>query len=217
MQDERRNAPGTPLTERQESHRVHHFLLKVALAYAVISIGLYFLFATLMSNHAYEDMSKDEINHISEMVFESMYTAMLAGQDRKGIEAASKRMDGTGPGMKTSVIRGETVAALFGEKEIDKMRRLNDLAIFDVMKTGNDRVILEDMHIRYLYPAHFREPCLQCHLNAKPDTIAGVIEINYPITNLKVSTSYVESLMLAYFIASFIVLIIFLIWSFRRR
>lgn len=217
MQEERRKALRTPQTEKHESHRIHHFLLKVALVYAVISIGLYFHFSTLMSNHAYEDMSKDEINHISEMVFESMYTAMLAGQDRKGIEAAAIRMDATGPGMKTSVIRGETVSALFGEQKIDKMRRLNDLAIFDVMTTGNDRVIKEDMHIRYLYPAHFRKPCIQCHLNAKPGTIAGVIEINYPITNLKVSTSFVETLMLVYFIVSFIVLIIFLSWSFRRR
>lgn len=217
MQEERRKSPRNSQKARHEYHRVHHFLVKVGLVYALISVGLYFLFATLMSNHAYDDMSKDEINHISEMVFEAMYTAMLAGQDRKGIAEASKRMDSTGPGMKTSVIRSEVVAELFGENKIDTMRRLNDLAIFDALKTGKDNVILEDMHIRYLYPAAFREPCLQCHLNAKPGQIAGVIEINYPITNLKVSTSYIESLMLAYFVASFIVLIIFLMWSFRRH
>ena len=217
MQSEKRKEPENRLEGRQESHRVHNFLVKVALVYAAISMGLYFAFATLLSNHAYQDMSKDEINHISELVFQSMYTAMLAGQDRKGIAEASKRMDATGPGMKTSVIRSEIVAELFGENKVDKMRRLNDLAIFDAIKTGKDKVILDDMHIRYLYPAEFRQPCLQCHLNAKPGQIAGIIEINYPITDLKVSTSYVESLMLAYFVASFIVLIIFLIWSFRRR
>lgn len=216
MQDEKRTTPGNALDERKESRRVHHFLLKVALVYVVMSIGLYFIFATLMSNHAYDDMSNDEINHISKMVFESMYTAMLAGEGRKGIDAASKRMDDTVQGMKTSVIRGEVIAALFGEDKVDKMRRLNDLAIFDVFKSGEDKVIMNDMQIRYLYPANFRNVCLQCHLNAKPGQIAGIIEINYPITNLKVSTRYVKSLMLAYFIASFIVLIIFLVWSFRR-
>ncbi len=217
MQDERRKIPKNPLDERLEARRVHHFLMKVGIAYAVISIGMYFLFATLMSNHAYQDMSKDEINHISAMVFESMYTAMLSGLGREGIEAAAKRMDSTGPGMKTTVIRGEIVEELFGEHKIDKMRRQNDLAIFEVFKTGNDRVILDDMHIRYLYPAKFREQCKQCHLNSKPGQIAGVIEINYPITHLKVSTTYVEKLMLAYFVASFIVLILFFNWSFRRR
>ncbi|MCK4709811.1 MAG: hypothetical protein KAU21_14420, partial [Gammaproteobacteria bacterium] len=166
MQSENRKEPENRQDGRRESHRVHHFLIKVGLVYAVISMGLYFVFATLLSNHAYQDMSKDEINHISEMVFESMYTAMLAGQDREGIAAASKRMDSTGPGMTTSVIRSEVVAELFGENKVDKMRRLNDLAIFDVLKTGNDSVILDDMRIRYLYPAKFRQACLQCHLNA---------------------------------------------------
>jgi hypothetical protein len=217
METERRKSPRSLMDEHKESHRVHHFLLKVGLVYAAISMALFFVFASLLSKHAYDDMSNDEINHISEMVFESMYTAMLAGQDRAGIAAAAKRMDETGPGMQTSVIRGEVVAELFGEDELDKMRRLNDLAIFDVFKTGQEKVIQGDMGIRYLYPAHFRQQCLQCHLNSKPDQVAGVIEINYPITNLKVSTSYVELLMLAYFGSSFIVLIVFLSWSFRRK
>ncbi len=217
METERRKSPRSLMDEHKESRRVHHFLLKVGLVYSVISFCLYFVFAALLSNHAYDDMSNDEINHISEMVFESMYTAMLAGQDRAGIAAAAKRMDETGPGMKTSVIRGKVVAELFGEDELDKMRRLNDLAIFDVLNTGKEKVIQGDMGIRYLYPAHFKQQCLQCHLNSKPGMVAGVIEINYPISNLKVSTSYVELLMLAYFVSSFVVLIIFLIWSFRRK
>ncbi len=217
MEKERRKSPRSLMDEHKESRRVHHFLLKVGLVYSVISFCLYFVFAALLSNHAYDDMSNDEINHISEMVFESMYTAMLAGQDRAGIAAAAKRMDETGPGMKTSVIRGKVVAELFGEDELDKMRRLNDLAIFDVLNTGKEKVIQGDMGIRYLYPAHFKQQCLQCHLNSKPGMVAGVIEINYPIANRKVSTSDVELLMLAYFVSSFVVLIIFLIWSFRRK
>lgn len=217
MENERRKTPRNPQDVRGESHRIHHFLMKVALVYAVASTGMYFLFATLMSNHAYDDMSNDEIHHVSELVFEAMYTAMLAGQDRKGIAAASKRMDATGPGMKTSVIRGEVVAELFGEDDVDKMRRINDLAIFDALKSGKEKIIKDDMRIRYLYPAVIRKPCLKCHLNAKPGQIAGLVEINYPITTLKVSTSYVETLMLVYFGSSFIVLIIFLSWSFRRK
>lgn len=217
MHEEHRNENVNAQQVRREAHRVRHFLVKVGVVYAAISVALYFGFSALMSDHAYEDMSRDEINHISAMVFESMYSAMLAGQSREQIEAASQRFNDTGPGMQVSVIRGDLVAELFGEEKIDTMRRINDLAIFDVFKSGEQALIHKDMSIRFLYPAKFKQPCQQCHTNAKVGEVAAVVEVIYPIVDLKVSTHYVNSLMLAYFITSFIVLIIFLKMSFRRR
>ena len=208
----------TPFHQDPHSMRkFQHFLIKVGLVYAVISIALFYLFSVLLRNHAYIDMSQDEIHHISEMVFESMYSEMLSGKGREGIEAAAQRMSSTGPGMTTSVIRGEVVAELFGENEVDVMRRLNDLEIFNVMKTGQERMIPKDDRVRFLYPAKFREQCKQCHLNSTPGDVAAVVEIIYPIRNLKVSTDFVDTLMLAYFASSFIVLIVFLSWTYRHE
>lgn len=204
----------------QDPHSVRkfqHFLIKVGLVYAAISIGLFFLFSVLLRNHAYIDMSQDEIHHISEMVFESMYSEMLSGNGREGIEAAAQRLRSTGPGMVITIIRGEIVAELFGENSVDVMRRQNDLEIFNVMKTGKERMFRKDDRVRFLYPAVFREQCRQCHLNSSPGQVAGVVEIIYPIRNLKVSTGYVDTLMLAYFAASFVVLIIFLTWTYRHE
>lgn len=217
MQDERRDETKNAQQIRQEAHRVRHFLVKVGVVYAVLSVALYFAFSTLMSNHAYEDMSRDEIHHIAQMVFESMYTAMVSGKGKRAIEEASARLNTTGPGMQISIIRGKAIEDLFGENKVDKMRRLNDLAIFNVFKSGNEKMIHKDMQIRFLYPAIFQSRCQQCHTNAEPGHVAAVVEIIYPINDLKVSTDYVKTLMLAYFFCSFIVLIIFLKISFRRR
>lgn len=197
--------------------KFQHFLVKVALVYAIISVGLFYLFSVMLKNHAYVDMSQDEIHHISEIMFEAMYSEMLAGKDREGIEAVAARLSNTGPGMITSIVRGEKVAELFGENAIDAMRRRNDLAIFDVLKTGEEKMIHKDDRVRYLFPAKFREVCQQCHLNSTPGEVAAVVEIIYPIENLKVSTDYVSTLMLAYFGTSFIVLIVFLSWTYRHE
>jgi hypothetical protein len=178
---------------------------------------VFFAFSSLLRNHAYDDMSRDEIHQISQMVFESMFTQMLNGRGRDGIEAAARRMMNTGKGMQVSIIRGELVDELFGESKIDKMRRINDLAIFDVFKTGQESMMHKDQRMRFLYPAKFRAECKQCHLNSSPGKVAGVVEIIYPISDLKVSTDYVNALMLAYFSISFIVLIIFLSLSYRRE
>lgn len=216
MQEELRKEIRDGHHTHREALRIRHFLAKVGLVYAVISVALYFAFSALMSNHAYEDMSRDEIHHISQMVFESMYTAMITGQTREKIEEASQRLNKTGPGMQVSVIRGDLVAELFGETKVDSMRRINDLAIFDVFKTGKENMIHKDERVRFLYPAKFQAQCQQCHLNARVGEVAAVVEVIYPIVDLKVSTHYVKSLMLAYFVSSFIVLLIFLKMSFRR-
>ena len=203
---------------RQKNNRkFRNFLIKVGLIYILISSGLFALFAVLLEDHAYHDMSRDEVHHISQMVFESMYTAMVAGAGRQGIEAAAKRMEATGPGLITSVIRGETIARLFGDSEVDAMRRRNDLAIVGVFKKAEEAMIRKDQRIRFLYPAKFRDQCKQCHVNSTPGEVAAVVEVIYPVSDLKVSTRYVNKLMLVYFITSFIVLIVFLIWSYKHE
>lgn len=202
---------------RKSTRQFQHLLIKVGIAYAVLSVGLYFIFSSLMHNHAYEDISRDEIHHISQMVFESMYTAMLAGQGVEGIENAANRMRDTGPGMLISVIRGPVVEEKYGAVKVDQMRRQNDLAIFDVFKTGQEGMTHKDDRVRFLYPAKFRQQCQQCHDNSKPGEVAGVVEIIYPITDLKVSTHYVKNLMLFYFLFSFVLLIGFLSWRYKSE
>lgn len=202
---------------RRNTRKFQQFLIKVGLTYALISLALFYLFSTLLKDHAFDDMSRDEIHHISEMVFESMFTAMLSGQGSEGIEAAARRMSGTGPGLIISIVRGEPIAEQFGENKIDSMRRINDLAIFEVFKTSQEKMIRKDERVRFLYPALFREQCKQCHTNSSPGQVAAVVEIIYPINDLKVSTRYVDKLMLAYFIVSFIILIVFLSWTYRHE
>lgn len=205
------------LARKKNAQKFQKYLVKVGLVYAFISLGLIYLFTALLEDHAYDDMSRDEIHHISEMVFESMYTAMLSGQNKQGIEAAAKRMENTGPGLLTSVIRGEAISELFGESQIDSMRRINDLAIFDVFVTGTEKLINKDERVRFLYPAKIREECKHCHINSTTGEVAAVVEIIYPINDLKVSTNYVNTLMIAYFLISFIVLIVFLIWTYHHE
>jgi hypothetical protein len=146
-----------------------------------------------------------------------MYSEMLAGKSRADIEKAAERMANTGPGMVVSVVRGPVVAELFGDNDVDSMRRRNDLAIFNTMKTGEELMIRKDDRVRFLYPARFREACQQCHLNSRPGQVAAVVEVIYPIRNLKVNTDYVNKLMIAYFLASLVVLIAFLSWTYRHE
>ncbi len=201
---------------QEDPRRFRRFLMKIALAYAAVSIALYFLFSALMVQHAYDDMAEEEVRHLSQMVFESMFTAMLGGQDRAGIEDAARRISRVVPGMVVSIVRGEAVDRQFGENRLDALRRQNDRDIFEAFETGEERMTPKEGRVRYLYPAKFRQLCQQCHQGIEPGQVAGVIEVIYPIVNPKVSTGYVEKLMITYFLVSFFVLILFLSWRYRR-
>lgn len=216
MQSKLNYQPDSTAKKKKEHRQFHHFLLKVGIVYAVLSIILYFSFSRIMDDHAYEDISRDEIRQFSQMVFESSLTAMLALDSKQGIRAAPKRMERTGPGMTVNLIRGETVDELYGEDELGSMRRRNDLNIFDVFKNKKESTFRKGEYIRFLYPVLFQTGCLNCHKNAEIDQVSGVVEIIYPVKNPKVSTQYVNNLMLYYFISSFIVLIVFLSWSYRH-
>lgn len=200
-----------------ESRRIRNFLLKVGLVYAIVSIAVFFLFNYMLRAQSTNEMGKQEVRHVSQMVFESMYTAMLSGQDVNGIEAAAHRMSGTGPGIEVTVIRGPVIDQLFGERKIDKMRRINDLSIDETFKTGEETVKPYGDKLRFLYPAKFRQVCTRCHTNSTPGQVAGVVEIIYPIKEHKISINYVSKLMLTYFLLSFFVLIVFLKLTYRRN
>ena len=47
--------------------------------------------------------------------------------------------------------------------------------------------VINNENIEYFYPIIAQQNCLSCHTKAKEGDILGIIDINYPVTDLKVS------------------------------
>lgn len=156
------------------------------------------MFVTLVAAYLYgEYMKKDAIANLahvdakktSMLVFEALYSAMQRGWNKDDLEEIISRLNRVDSHMKVNVYRSEIVANLFGEIQKDKMARESNPEVAKAIK-GEEVLNISDVElIEYYYPVVAKENCLKCHVNAQKGDILGVIDISYPVENLKVPLS----------------------------
>lgn len=168
--------------------------------YTKIAAKIIFLtmFVTLLTAYFYgEYMKRDAIASLahvdakktSKLVFESLYSAMQRGWNKDDLEEIITRLNRVDEHMKINVYRSEIVVQRFGEIEKDKVARESNKDIAKAIH-GNEVLNISDSdYIRYYYPVVAKDVCLKCHTNASIGDILGVIDISYPIDDLKVSLS----------------------------
>lgn len=174
------------------------FILIVAVALSLLWSGV--------KDSAIDKLAAEEARQTSKLVFEGLYVGMRKGWDKEEIQKIIADFNKAAPNMSIRVFRGNPVIKQFGEIAGEKEIRESDSALSEVIKDGNEKLIVEKENIRYLYPLSVKQECLSCHTGANIDDINGVIDISYPINNLKVSLSYLMNL----FIYGVIVLVLVL-------
>lgn len=165
-------------------------------------VGGYFA-ASMLKEAAIFEMAKVDAKKSSALVFESLYSAMEKGITKTDLNRIIGRLNSVEHDMKVSAYRSEKVAELFGDVELDKKVRNADPVMRKAMK-GEDVLIINEDTIRYLYPVKVKSECLKCHANAKEGDVNGVIDIAYPVTNLKLSLSSTLNYFLIFFVLFFI-------------
>jgi len=205
----------TPLRGFRNGVTLGRLILWLSLTYIALTLAVILIISYAAEQKAIDDLAHSEAQHASELVFQSLYTVMQTGAKKKGIEDAIRRLSETQHSLKISTVRGETVSAQFGELLISKKRREQEPEVAQVFATGQEwRTYTED-RIRYLYPVHFISQCRQCHTLAREGEVAGVIDITYPIDNLKISLRLVSRAMIAYFLFAIVLLFALLAWKLR--
>lgn len=157
------------------------------------------LFITLILSYSYAEFMKQEaiseIAHIdakktSGLVFESLYSAMQRGWTKDDLKEIINRLNRVDQNMRINVYRSPIVAQLYGEIEADKKARQEIPQIKKAMNGVETLDISRESNINYHYPVKAQKDCLRCHTNAKVGNTMGVINISYPIKELKISLSY---------------------------
>lgn len=144
---------------------------------------------------------------------------MQKGWTRNDIREVIGRLNSIDENMKVDVYRSEVVAGLFGDIKADKVKRENDSNVVKAIMGEEQLKISNTNSIEYFYPVVAKQECLKCHTNAKIDNVLGVIDISYPVKDLKVSLSEIINFFIIFlvvfsiviFLAIFIELNIYLI------
>jgi diguanylate cyclase (GGDEF)-like protein len=112
---------------------------------------------------------------------------MQRGWNKNDLDEIITRLNGVDEDMKISVYRSEVVVKLFGEIDKDKIARESNKDLARAIKGKEVLNISNSDFIEYYYPVVAKESCLKCHTNARSGDVLGVIDISYPIDDLKVS------------------------------
>ncbi len=206
---------------------------------------LIFFMAEMVRDRAVRELAHDEAKQTSQLVFQSLYSAMRKGWSKSEINEIIERLNASMPGTNIKVYRGAVVAQQFGEisgerELIEKDSVLNraitrevnaqpvgsagrqraemeNSAINLAMNAGQDTLLFPDKAtIRYLYPVLAKQECLLCHTQSHVGAVHGVIDISFPVSNLKVSFNYVINTLVGYTLLVLGVVFIALYYKLRR-
>lgn len=159
-------------------------IIFTTLAFTLVSA---FLYSEYMKKDAIKNLAQIDAKKTSMLVFESLYSAMQRGWNKDDLNEIIHRLNSVDKNMRVNVYRSQKVAEIFGEIQQDKWARENGKDIKLAMGGRELLNITQEDFIEYFYPVIAKDECLKCHVNAEKDDILGVIDISYPIENLKIS------------------------------
>lgn len=179
-------------------------IAKTVVISLLTSLAVAFLYGIYIKKRAVDDLARVDARKTSRLAFEALYSAMEKGWSKKELDAIIARLNEVEPQMKINAYRSPIVAELFGDHGNDKQMRENDPMVAKAMK-GED-ILTGDDDIRYLYPIVVKKECVTCHTNAKIGDINGVIDVRFPVANLKISLTTMINSFIVFFIAFTIII-----------
>ncbi|MCX6072777.1 MAG: EAL domain-containing protein [Campylobacterales bacterium] len=171
------------------SHKTTYTKIAAKIIFMTMVVTLFFgfFYSEYMKKDAISKLAHQDAKKTSALVFETLYSAMQRGWTKEDLREIINRLNRVDKNMKVNVYRSEIVANRFGEIANDKRARESNADIARALKGSEVLNISEGNFIEYYYPVTAKENCLKCHTNARAGDVLGVIDVSYPIEDLKVS------------------------------
>lgn len=184
---------------------------KIILLTLLITLFLSFLYTQYIKEEAIVQLSSNEAKKLSQFTFESIYNVMANASEREEILKSIERLNQIDSEMSIQVIRSEKLSKLYGEIESIKKIRDSDKLVQKALNGEELIKKVDDEYIRYLYPVKVQKKCLSCHINMEIGEVNGVIDIIYPITDVKLSLEKIMNLFII-FVTLFSIVIFFILF-----
>jgi diguanylate cyclase (GGDEF)-like protein len=189
---------------------------KIILIMLTITLSIAYIYSEYMKEEVIKKFAKQDARKTSRLVFESMYSAMQKGWDKEEIQEIVDRLNKVDDKLEIFVYRGSIVSSLYGEIEKDKIKRETDANIKKSFQGEESLEIVDSEIIKYYFPVVANDTCKTCHTNAKKGDVLGVININYPITELKIALKDIVKFFLIFMISFTVIVFVLLLVNFNR-
>lgn len=192
-------------------------ILKIILITLSFSLSIAFIYTQYMKSEAIEKLSKVDARKTTQLVFQSLYSAMEKGWTRDDLEKIIFRLNEIDKNMSVNVFRSEEVVKQFGDIQKDLEARKNDYNVQKALQNNEVLNIINESTIEYYYPIIAKQECLKCHSQTQENNVLGVINIIYPIDDLKISLSSIINFFILFTILFSIIIFIGLFIEFDRH
>lgn len=191
-------------------------ILLITLVFLLVTIGVIYFTSSYIREQAIKELAEDDARKTSELIFQSLYSAMRKGWDKEEIGEIIDRLNRAQPDVRIRVLRGEPVIEQYGEIEGEKAIREGDPVLRKALFQGRESLVRwNEDHLRYVYPVEVKEECLGCHDAASVGDINGVVDVIYPITKIKVSLDFIMNMVVVYLTVVMVLMVIALQSSLR--
>ena len=191
-------------------------ILKIIVLTLTITLSVAFIYAQFMKNDAIEKLTEVDAKKTTQLVFQSLYSAMEKGWNREDLENIIHRINNIDEHMIVNVYRTNEVAKEYGDITKDLEARQNHPLIKKTIHEKKSLNIVNDGSIDYYYPITAKQECLKCHTQTSENNVLGVINITYPIDDLKVSLSSIINFFLIFIIIFSVIIFIALFTEFDK-
>ncbi|PLY07781.1 MAG: diguanylate cyclase [Arcobacter sp.] len=182
----------------------------------LITLAFAFAYTEYIKRDVIVNLAKVDAKKTSRLVFESMFSAMQKGWNKDDIQEIIHRLNKVEKNLEIFVYRGEKVASIFGDIEKDRFARTTDKSVINTFKGEETLDIVNSDIIKYYFPVVANDKCKSCHTNTSTGDTLGVININYPITDLKISLNDMINIFLVLIVCFTIIIFILLFLNFNR-
>ena len=182
----------------------------------VITLAFAYMYGEYLKTNSIKELSKSDAKQTSKLVFESLYSAMEKGWNKTELEGIVHRLNQVNKDLKINVYRSEIVVKDYGDIPADKEARQRDINVQRALKNEEILNIQKSENINYYYPIIAEDKCLKCHTSAQNGNVLGVINILYPVVDLKVSLNEMINFFIYFIVIFTIVLFIILFIEFDK-
>ena len=186
-------------------------IAKTVVLSLLASLAIAFVYGIYIKQRAIDQLARVDARKTSRLAFEALYSAMEKGWSKRELDSIILRLNQVEPNMHISAYRSPIVAELFGDRKHDKQIREHDPVVARAML--GEEILSGDEEIRYLYPIVVKQECISCHTNAKIGDVNGVLDVRFPVANLKISLTTMVNSFIIFFV--FFTILIFAILYFR--
>ncbi|MFP4332563.1 MAG: EAL domain-containing protein [Campylobacterales bacterium] len=189
--------------------------IKIILGMLAFTILSSYIYSEYVKDGAIENLAHIDAKKTSLLAFEAIYVAMSNGMDKNEIDRIIKRLNNINPKLDIAIYRSNLVESLFGQRDNHKDKESYPKLLTSLQ--GQEVLFISpDDKVKYYYPVKAKSECLECHINAKIGDTLGVIKIEYPTDEMKISLFDMINFFIVFVVAFSLVVFLALFVNFNN-